>query len=500
MGKLLAVIIGLLAGNARADAPTRVASLDELERAIRGLGSGVTILLADGVYTTARLIRIEGKRGTPEAPMVIRAEHRGQAEIAGAAGFVIARCAHLVLEGFVLTHDADKPAVLLDDCQYVRVARNSFRLHERAQPRHMEHWLYAVGARSEHNRVDHNFFGRKVNSGSHVFVRGDDAALVCSQHDRIDHNHFRDVVDAGGENGHETIRTGSNDLGATGRSSFTVIEQNLLERCSGEGEIVSLKSSDNIVRDNTLVNCRGAICLRLGNNNTVSGNFVLTTDGGPNRGGVKLYGFDHRVFNNYFLGLTGTGHEAPLALIPGTLDMPTTDNYGKKYDSLTSVPATRARVAFNTWIDCAPLQFGLKKDKVRTHVPSECTFVNNMVVRTGTASSPLVNLGLTRELHARGNLGYHGGGTPQDGAARWFLWEEPRLRRVEGSPGPGLWRLTESSPAVDAAVQDTLAIEIDDDVFGRARSGPKDIGAEEFSIETLRRRPLTPTDVGPDAP
>jgi hypothetical protein len=225
---------------------------------------------------------------------------------------------------------------------------------------------------------------------------------------------------------------------------------------------------------------------------------VLATDDGPGRGGVKLYGFDHRVFNNYFLGLTGTGHEAPLALVPGTLDTPSTTKYGKADDSLTTVPPTRAWVAFNTWIDCAPLQFGFKKDKVRTHVPNECTFVNNMVVRTRPQSSPLVNLELVRDLRAHGNLGYDGarGAQTREVWAGWFRWEEPRLRRAQD--GPGLWRLTDSSPAVDAAVEDTPTI--DDDVFGRARSGRKDTGAEEFSIEPLQRRPLTADDVGPDAP
>ena len=256
-------------------------SPEHLEEAIRGAGVGVTVPLADGVYTTTRPIRIEGKRGTLQDPIVVRAVHRGKAVISGDAGVVIRDCKHLVLEGLTRTQDADQPAMLLDNCRHVRVTRNRFRLRERARPRRMEHWVYVVGAWSGHNRIDHNLFERKVSSGSQVFVRGDDTTLVCSQHDRVDHNHFRNVVYADGQNGHETIRTGSNDLGATGRSSFTTIEQNLLEQCSGEQEIVSLKSSDNVVRNNTLLNCRGAVCLRLGNRNIVSGNLVLATDGGP---------------------------------------------------------------------------------------------------------------------------------------------------------------------------------------------------------------------------
>jgi parallel beta-helix repeat protein len=470
--------------------------LQELETAIKGLRPGAVVSVADGDYKTARLICIEGKRGTAEAPIMLRAEHRGRAVIGGAAGFVLRDCEHLVLEGFAFTSDADQQAILLDNCRFVRVTRNTFRLSERAKPRRMEHWVYVIGDRSENNRIDHNLFERKVNSGSHVFVRGDDTTLACSRQDRIDHNHFRDVVYAGGENGHETIRTGSNDLGATGRSSFTTIEENLLERCSGEGEIMSLKSSDNTVRHNTLLNCRGAICLRLGNRNVVSGNFVLATEAGPGYGGVKLYGFDHRVFNNYFLGLTGTKHEAPLALIPGTLDTPTTQKYGKNYDSLTTVAPARAWIAFNTWIDCAPLQFGFKKDHVRTQIPNACAFLNNVVVRTQPQASPLVNLELVRSLKAQGNLGYVCGPVPREEWADWFRFENPLLRRTE--EGVGLWRLTEVSAAVGAAIEVTPTI--DDDVFGRARHGNRDVGAETFSKEAVLRGPLTPDAVGPDAP
>ena len=493
--RLLAIIACLFVAEARSTTLT-VKSLNELEKAIQGLTPGATVLLADGSYETTGPIRIEGKRGTAEAPITIRAEHRGQAVIGGAAGFVIKDCEHLVLEGFVMTHDADKPTVLLDNCRYVQVTRNRFALSERATPRHWEHWVYVIGTQSAHNRIDHNLFERKVNRGSHVFVRGDDATLVCSQYDRVDHNHFRDVVYANGENGHETIRTGGNDLGASGQSSFTIIEDNLLEQCSGEGEIMSLKSSDNVVRRNTLINCRGVICLRLGNRNEVSGNFVLATDDGPGRGGVRFYGFNHRIFNNYFQGLTGTRYEAPLALIPGTFDTPTTGKIGKEYDSLTAVAPTRAWIAFNTWVDCAPLQFGLKDDKVRIYTPNECTFVNNMVVRTKPQSTPLVNLEPVRALRAHDNLGYNFGTAFRNEWADWFRREDPCLCRPED--GPGLWRLTASSSAIDAAVEDSAAIS--DDVFGRTRSGQRDVGAEEFSSETLQRQPLTANDVGPDAP
>jgi hypothetical protein len=477
-------------------AASPVDSLEALDNAIRGLAAGVTIEVADGAYKTPGPIRIEGRHGTEAKPITIRAEHRGGAAFGGKAGFVLKDCEHLVLEGFVFENDANQQAVLLENCRNVRVTRNVFQLDEQAKPRWSQHWVYLVGNRSGDNRVDHNLFGRKANGGSPVFVRGDDTTLTPSQHDRVDHNYFRDVIYADDSNGHETIRTGSNDMGASGLSTFTIIEHNLLERCSGEQEIVSLKSSDNIVRHNTFVNCRGSISLRLGNRNEVSGNFMLNPNGDPGCGGVKIYGFDHRVFNNYFLGLTGAGHEAPLALIPGVMDTPTTDQIGKKYQDLTTVPATRAWIAFNTWIDCESLLFGATgEDKRRIHAPRECAFINNLVVRAKPKKSPLVKQGLIHDLRTAGNLGFSGGATPSDPWATWFRWEDPRLRRSEHDRG--LWLLTDSSPAIDSAVESSVTI--DDDVFGRARSGPRDAGAEELNNEAIVRRPLTSEYVGPAA-
>lgn len=481
---------------ARAGGALTVNSLKDFENAATNAVAGAIIQLADGEYSTKHPIRIERRQGTEAAPITIRAEHRGKAIIAGTAGFALKDCEHLVLEGFTLAHDADLPAVLLDDCRHVRVSRNYFRPKERATPRHVEHWVYAIGARSAHNRIDHNEFGRKVNRGTPAFVRGDDATLKCSQHDVIDHNYFHDVVNANGENMHETVRTGGNDLGASGQSSFTLIEDNLFDQCSGEGEIISLKSSDNTVRCNTFINCFGDICLRLGNRDVICGNFMIAHDGQKGRGGVKVYGYEHRIFNNYFQGLTGKNHEAPLGLIPGVFATPTTDQLREKYKDNTTVPPTRVWIAYNTWVDCSPLQFGLKEDKERKQIPVDCTFVNNLVVHTQPQKTPLIDLQLIKNFIAHGNLGYAAGAPLPAPWAAWFRWEDPKLQQSAG--GLGLWRLSDASPARHAAVENGAPPA--EDIYGRPRAAKSDVGAEEFSATPPRFLPLTPAQVGPEAP
>ncbi len=491
----MAIAACLVAARAQAGETFNIDSVEALKKAVKTLDAGATLVLADGTYSFAQAMRIAGKHGTADAPIVVCAEHPGRAVIDGAGGFELRDCEHIIVRGFVFKHDADREGVKLENCRHARVTGNVFRLAERAKPRHWEHWVTVGGAHSSDNRIDHNRFERKANRGSHVFVRGDDEALLCSQRDRVDHNHFRDVDFADGENGHETIRTGGNDLGASGRSSFTTIEDNLLERCSGEGEIMSLKSSDNLVRNNTLVDCRGAICLRLGNRSTVTGNFVMATGDEPGCGGVKVYGFEHQVFNNYFVGLSGTSHEAPLAMYPGTFDTPTTDKIGKQYDDETTVPATRAWIGHNTWIDCSPLVIGsAKADKERKYTPNQCTFVNNLVVRTQVQKSPLVKVGLVRGLDVHDNLAWLGEAA-SDATLDGFRFGDPALRRAKDDGR--LWLLGDASAAIDVAASGSTVV--DRDVFGRVRSGRLDIGAEEFSREPIVHRPLRAADVGPEA-
>lgn len=563
-----------------AAAPKADKALATWHAAARALTPGATLEIPDGAYTTQGSIKLEGLHGTAEKPITIRAANRGKAVITGAAGFVLKDCHHLIMEGFLMTHDADQQGFILLDCQHTRVTRCTFRLIERARPRHWEHWVTIDGTTSHHNRIDHNLFENKKNRGSPVFVRGDDPALVCSQHDRVDHNHFRDQPYASKENGHETIRTGGNDLGASGRSSFTIIEHNLLERCSGEDEIISLKSSDNILRHNTLINCRGAICLRLGNRTTVAANFIIATEDGPAFGGIKLYGFEHRVFNNYCLGLTGKHHEAPFVLDPGSLDTPATENIRDKYDDMTSVAPTRCWIAHNTWIDCSPLLFGYKTDKQHPHTPADNTFIHNLVVRTGitpkeggtpvppgnspakreTAPAPaidsrkkarpipLISVEAMRGIHAAGNIAYEAPPSPAPAAnygdksatksdsnspsnssteastaspakaewAAWFQFADPHLHVEQAAGRPALWRLTRPLPAsqpiaaTEAPADAATTTALREDIFGQPRPGttPPDVGAEQFTSAPLAppadttglRHPLTPADVGPDAP
>jgi len=405
----ISAILSVLAAGGDAPAPAGrvvVDRVDALEAAIAKAKAGSVILLADGTYRTTGPVRLKAKVALPARPIVIRAEHRGKAVLEGVAGLDLVDCAHVTIEGLRFAHDADRAAILMTNCRRCRVTRNHFALAEKNPPRRWEHWVYAVGARSGQNRFDHNLFERKRHRGSPLFVRGDDAARVCSRQDRIDHNHFRDIPHADGENGHETLRTGSNILGEQDRDSLTVIEDNLFERCSGESEIISLKSSANTVRRNTFVNCRGAVHCRLGHRNTIADNVFLCDDAGDRRGGVSLYGRGHRVIGNTFRGLTGHSMDAPLALKPGTFDGRIAPPRATHGGDRTCAAAVENTVSRNVWVDCNALEFGLANQaRFRPLAPHDNTFRDNLVVG-GMRGKALVRLHVPGAATFEGNVAW----------------------------------------------------------------------------------------------
>lgn len=70
---------------------------------------------------------------------------------------------------------------------------------------------------------------------------------------------------------------------------------------------------------------------------------------------------------------------------------------------------------------------------------------------------------------------------------------DPRLTQSSD----GVFRLAVDSPAIGAATLGTTPVP--EDIDGHARGTARDIGSDEYSTLAPVRRPLTPTDVGPNA-
>ncbi|MEM9859891.1 MAG: chondroitinase-B domain-containing protein, partial [Bacteroidota bacterium] len=109
---------------------------------------------------------------------------------------------------------------------------------------------------------------------------------------------FKNFEGTGNDMGIEPIRIGVSTQARF--NSRTIVEYCYFTNCDGDGELISNKASQNVIRYNTFEdNSKAELVLRHGDEVIVYGNFFLN-----NMGGVRVReGSNHFIYNNYFEGL-----------------------------------------------------------------------------------------------------------------------------------------------------------------------------------------------------
>jgi poly(beta-D-mannuronate) lyase len=468
------VLITILAA-APAHARTRRAtSLPQLQSEVDAAKPGDRIVLKNGAYSTSQPLRVRGRHGTAASAIVIEAQSIGGATIAGTAGFAFENTSFVTIRGFRFTHASTQRVA--PDSDHIRFTRNVFELAPEAL-----HWLLVEGDDAE---IDHNVFQNKKTAGVYLAIAGGrgEPPAAMAQRTFIHHNGFYDHSFAGA-NGGEGIRIGLSGLSLL--SAHAVVEHNLFERHNGDPEAVSVKSSDNTVRANTVRDSKGCLVLRHGNRTTVESNFVLNC-----RCGIRFYGNDHRILNNYIAGATSEAAQEPGWGAAITVGSGTVADH-RPEDSPSSRrgrdASERVLVAFNTLVGNAESIVGEKRE----FPARDCVFANNVVM---SAHGPLVKVMSLDPLLGfkwEGNV-FWGAEDVGDVPASGYRRVDPKL-----SLHDGLYRPEATSPLIDAAVG---TYEIAADMDGQERGAAKDVGADELSTAAGQNRPLTPADVGPEAP
>jgi poly(beta-D-mannuronate) lyase len=317
---------------------------------------GDTLILADGMYRDTVLnLRGNGER---TRPILIRAATPGKVIFTGASAITLEDSVGIVLSSLVFERGTAEP-FLLRDTRFCRITECVIRECNADGKR--IHWIRIAGARSEGNRVDHCFTSGKRTDGVVLTVEG--ASGKMPQHNRIDHNHFKDVIKAV-NNGMETIRVGTS--GFSQLPSHTVVEHNLFENASGDAEIISNKSCDNVYRNNTFLRCEGGVVMRHGHRGQIIGNIFLGA-GSKRAAGVRLHGSGHVVRHNYMAGL-----------IQYALSLPCGQS---KYIPTGYEPTIDARLENNTIIETAgtALHLGVEKSEVRDTPPKGIVLAGNLI-------------------------------------------------------------------------------------------------------------------------
>ncbi|MGO4495040.1 chondroitinase-B domain-containing protein [Paenibacillus sp. 2RAB27] len=365
------------------------------------------------------------------------------------------------------------------------------------------HYIRVEGTGS-HNRIAYNDIGPKTGFGAVITYDGKDAV---SQYDVIEYNHFHDIGPRV-SNGLEAIRLGLSGLSLA--PGHVTIQYNLFDGLNGEDEIVSVKSSDNTIRYNTVLNSYGGMVARHGHRNSFYGNYIIADGKKAGTSGFRIYGNDHQIYNNYMEGLTddaiqvdggtedagpdgsanpmirwgiGVNDVAPLRSLSPERQQELLRGHWRQYN---------VQIFNNTIVNLASKASALKMAK-RTFEPTGTQVYNNVIFsNAGTI--------FNEKDITDGRPNYVGNMT--DGLAVVSATAtvvsatyKGDLKLVRGIDG--LIRLSPLSLAVDAAKGPYLPV---DDMDGQRRTNTVDVGADEYvPASVLTQRPLTSADVGPTA-
>ncbi|WP_214628404.1 S-layer homology domain-containing protein [Paenibacillus agaridevorans] len=373
------------------------------------------------------------------------------------------------------------------------------------------HYIRVEGE-SSHNRLSYNDIGPKKGFGAVVIYDGaGHSGQNISQYDVIEYNRFHGIGPRV-SNGLEAIRLGLSSLSLS--SGFVTIQYNLFDGLNGEDEIISVKSSDNIIRYNTIRNSYGGIVARHGHRNSFYGNYLIGDGETPGLSGFRIYGNDHKIYNNYMEGLTdrvirldGGTHDAG----PDGSTNPTV-RWGSPEQTaeLNSLPAeTRTELLRGHWrqynvqiFNNTIVNVGNNTTAIslggRTYQPVATKVYNNLIFsNSGTIfneTGPVQSAPPSERTVYAGNL-IEGIAIPANNNAIAGGFEKKELKLVRSADR--MIRLSAISPAVDAAKPPYVASE---DMDGQPRVGGTDVGADEYNPGApVSRRPLTTADVGPNA-
>ncbi|QIL37885.1 alginate lyase [Pedobacter sp. HDW13] len=320
---------------------------------------GDQVTVKNGEWKNQQLV-LRGQ-GTREKPIVLKAEHGGSVVFTGTSSLKIDG-KWLVTDGFSFRNGFTKGEDVITFSEKSANCRltNSHIVGYNPPDKATEYTFTSLYG--DHNRVDHCYFEGKTNIGPTLVVWLSDKP----NYHQIDYNYFGPRPDIGG-NGGETIRIGTSTWSFY--DSFTKVDANIFAHCNGETEIVSVKSCRNTISNNLFFESVGTLTLRHGNNNQVSGNIFIGNKI-ENTGGIRIIGENHRVYNNYLQGLTGTGLRAAVSVMDGLPNPILVSHWQVK----------NAEITANVIVDCKEVfSLGAGKNADRILSPQKIQITHNLI-------------------------------------------------------------------------------------------------------------------------
>lgn len=439
---------------------------------------GDVFYVPDGVYQDVE-IRFESS-GNSGNPVFLKAKTPGKVIFKGVSSIKILSD-YTEVSGFKFENVTGVNSVVFIGAKHSRLTDCAFM--DCSAPRYSTPRIICLKEGAQFSRVDHCFMQGNTSIGMGVWIQEGDK---ISTDNRFDHNYFKDFVKVR-DNVQEAIQIGQLNFNL-GYYANTVVEYNLFENASGEGEhgeIISNKSSGNVYRYNTFRDCLGSLSLRTGEKCTVEGNWFFNVGEG-----VKVFGNDHEIINNYFedgkFGVwlpsgTGRGRGAGVGPYEVTDDTVVAGNsfYNCETHAIYLGQGLGTKVSYEG------------KSFTRSYQPTNCKIYNNAMLGKSVFLLSLYKGVSAANFDFKANVL-----SPADGSKTGYVGEGVSLAVVNFEKNGECYRVKSSSQKflVDKGIDmESLQYDID----GQRRTGHPDIGDDEFVDETVEYVPLTANDVGP---
>ncbi|ANH82877.1 alginate lyase [Niabella ginsenosidivorans] len=321
---------------------------------------GDTVLMLGTSWKDAQ-INFKGT-GTEAKPVVLMAGQPGKLILSGNSNLKID--GHwLVVNGLYFTNGYslnDDVIIFSKTASHCRLTNTAIVNYNPPDKKTDYKWVSLYGS---YNSVDHCELTGKEHQGTTLVVWLSDTP----NHHIIQNNYFGPRPPLGA-NGGESIRIGTSEWSM--HDSYTLVQQNIFDRCDGEIEVISVKSCHNRIGENLFYECDGTVTLRHGNDNTVDSNYFIGNDQ-PNTGGIRIIGERHTVAGNYLYKTTGTDLRAAISIM-NTFKDPKLNEYWQVKDAV---------IENNYIIHCKnAFVIGAGKNDKRTVAPESITIKNNYIV------------------------------------------------------------------------------------------------------------------------
>ncbi len=357
--------IGFLCANLFAtDYSYTSSQLSELKTKLNGqLKAGDVVYLEDGTYTNLQ-VTFTGA-GTEANPITLKARNEGKAILTGKLNLKIGGT-YTIVNGLVFKDGQAASGDIIEFRTSSSSFANNCRLTNcvidncnnpdekyRNSTDNSERWVMLYG---KNNRVDHCYFVNKINGGVIMMVHIGDTKSQQNKHS-IDHNFFGYHQKFEPGNNAETIRLG--DSSTSQSSCQTTISHNFFYSCDGETEIISIKSCDNIISNNTVYESQGGFVCRHGHRNTIHSNLFIGNNK-SNCAGIRVINQGHRIYNNYLQEIAGTGSRSALCIMTGIFEMPTAQTDTEKEPLNAYHRVKDVRIYSNTFVNCKYIDLGTR--------------------------------------------------------------------------------------------------------------------------------------------